>query len=78
MNEMMRVLTKERILVVTQEILRRYGSAKTTVVDVARFLFVSHVTINLSRKAESSYAEGNKFLHVNARTVWATTREPRV
>ena len=35
MNEVV-VLTPERILEVTEDVLRRYGLAKATVVDVAR------------------------------------------
>lgn len=38
-------LTSERILVAAEEVLRRYGPAKTTVVDVARALGVSHGSI---------------------------------
>jgi AcrR family transcriptional regulator len=41
MNEVV-VLTPERILEVTEDVLRRYGLAKATVVDVARALDVSH------------------------------------
>ena len=39
MNENV-VLTPERILEVTEDVLRRYGLAKATVVDVARALDV--------------------------------------
>ncbi|MCH5675901.1 TetR family transcriptional regulator [Streptomyces gilvus] len=38
-------LTTERILEATEEVLRRYGPAKATVVDVARALGVSHGTV---------------------------------
>lgn len=38
-------LTPERILEATEEVLRRYGPAKATVVDVARALGVSHGTV---------------------------------
>ena len=38
-------LTPERILVAAEEVLRRYGPAKTTVVDVARTLGVSHGSV---------------------------------
>lgn len=38
-------LTPERILEVAEEVLRRFGLAKTTVVDVARALGVSHGSI---------------------------------
>ncbi|MFD8544003.1 TetR family transcriptional regulator [Streptomyces sp. NPDC059649] len=38
-------LTPERILEATEEVLRRYGPAKATVVDVARALGVSHGSV---------------------------------
>lgn len=38
-------LTAERILRTTEEVLRRYGPAKATVVDVARALGVSHGSV---------------------------------
>jgi AcrR family transcriptional regulator len=44
MNEAV-VLTPERILEATEEVLRRYGLAKATVVDVARALDVSHGSV---------------------------------
>lgn len=39
------VLTRDRILEAAEEALRRYGPAKTTVVDVARALGVSHASV---------------------------------
>ncbi|MEA2922661.1 MAG: hypothetical protein QOF07_2624 [Bradyrhizobium sp.] len=44
MNETL-VLTPERILEATEEVLRRFGLAKATVVDVARALDVSHGSV---------------------------------
>jgi AcrR family transcriptional regulator len=44
MNEVA-VLTPERILEVTEDVLRRFGLAKATVVDVARALEVSHGSV---------------------------------
>src|SRR5438132_4512763 len=44
MNETM-VLTPERILEVTEDVLRRFGLTKATVVDVARALDVSHGSV---------------------------------
>lgn len=44
MNEAV-VLTPERILETTEDVLRRYGLAKATVVDVARALDVSHGSV---------------------------------
>ncbi|MEU6115265.1 TetR family transcriptional regulator [Streptomyces sp. NPDC047117] len=38
-------LTRERILQATEEVLRRHGQAKATVVDVARALGVSHGSV---------------------------------
>jgi AcrR family transcriptional regulator len=38
-------LTAERVLEATEEVLRRYGPAKATVVDVARVLGVSHGSV---------------------------------
>jgi AcrR family transcriptional regulator len=38
-------LTAERILEATEDVLRRYGPAKATVVDVARVLGVSHGSV---------------------------------
>src|ERR1700754_1317127 len=38
-------LTAERILEATEEVLRRHGPAKATVVDVARALGVSHGSV---------------------------------
>jgi len=44
MNEIV-VLTPERILEVTEDVLRRFGLTKATVVDVARALDVSHGSV---------------------------------
>jgi AcrR family transcriptional regulator len=44
MNEVV-ILTPERILEVTEDVLRRFGLAKATVVDVARALDVSHGSV---------------------------------
>src|SRR3981189_1203709 len=44
MNEAV-VLTPERILEATEEVLRRFGLTKATVVDVARALDVSHGSV---------------------------------
>ncbi|MFD9699518.1 TetR family transcriptional regulator [Lentzea sp. NPDC059081] len=42
---MAEALTAEAILVATEEVLRRYGPAKATVVDVAKALGVSHGSV---------------------------------
>src|ERR1700681_880508 len=39
------ILTPERILEAAEEVLRRFGPAKATVVDVARALGVSHGSV---------------------------------
>ena len=44
MNEVV-VLTPERILKVTEDVLRRFGLAKATVVDVARALDLSNGSV---------------------------------
>jgi len=47
-------LTRERILVAAEDVLRRFGPAKATVVDVARALGVSHAAVyrHVASKAE--------------------------
>ncbi len=59
------VLTPERILDAAEEVLRRYGPAKATVVDVARFLEVSHGTIyrHFPSKAALRDAVTERWLH---------------
>jgi len=58
-------LTPERILDAAEDVLRRYGPAKATVVDVARFLEVSHGTIyrHFSSKAALRDAVAERWLH---------------
>ncbi len=47
-------LTRERILATAEEVVRRFGPAKATVVDVARALGVSHAAVyrHIATKAE--------------------------
>ncbi|GLH69170.1 TetR family transcriptional regulator [Geothrix rubra] len=47
-------LTREQILVAAEDVLRRFGPAKATVVDVARALGVSHAAVyrHVANKAE--------------------------
>jgi AcrR family transcriptional regulator len=47
-------LTRDRILAAAEEVLRRFGPAKATVVDVARSLGVSHAAVyrHIESKAE--------------------------
>jgi AcrR family transcriptional regulator len=56
MNETV-VLTPERILEVTEDVLRRFGIAKATVVDVARALDVSHGSVYRHFPSKASLRE---------------------
>src|SRR5450755_2454525 len=63
------VLTPERILNVTEDVLRRFGLAKATVVDVARALEVSHGSVyrHFPSKASLRQAVAKRWLdRVNA------------
>ncbi|WP_068497976.1 TetR/AcrR family transcriptional regulator [Paenibacillus kribbensis] len=59
------ILTKEQILVATEETLRRFGIAKTSVTDVAKVLGVSHGSIyrHFSSKAELLEGVTEKWLN---------------
>jgi AcrR family transcriptional regulator len=63
MNE--KALTPDRILDAAEDVLRRYGPAKATVVDVARFLEVSHGSIyrHFPSKAALRDAVAQRWLH---------------
>lgn len=71
-------LTPERILDAAEEVLRRYGLAKATVVDVARFLEVSHGTIyrHFSSKAALRDAVAERWLHRVSTPLAAIVEEP--
>ena len=56
MNEVV-VLTPERILDVTEDVLRRFGLTKATVVDVARALDVSHGSVYRHFPSKASLRE---------------------
>ncbi|OLP18423.1 TetR family transcriptional regulator [Leptolyngbya sp. 'hensonii'] len=58
-------LTPDRILDAAEEVLRRFGPAKATVVDVARFLDVSHGSIyrHFPSKAALRDAVAERWLH---------------
>lgn len=58
-------LTPERILDAAEDVLRRYGPTKATVVDVARFLDVSHGSIyrHFPSKAALRDAVAARWLH---------------
>ena len=51
------ILTAERILEVTEDVLRRFGLAKATVVDVARALDVSHGSVYRHFPSKASLRE---------------------
>jgi AcrR family transcriptional regulator len=77
MNETV-VLTPERILEVTEDVLRRFGLAKATVVDVARALDVSHGSVyrHFPSKASLREAVAKRWLdRVNA-PLQAITESP--
>jgi AcrR family transcriptional regulator len=68
MNEVV-ILTPERILEATEDVLRRFGLAKATVVDVARALDVSHGSVyrHFPSKASLRQAVAKRWLdRVNA------------
>lgn len=71
-------LTPERILDAAEEVLRRYGPAKATVVDVARFLEVSHGTIyrHFSSKAALRDAVAERWLHQVSTPLAVIAAEP--
>ena len=51
------ILTREQILDVTEDVLRRFGLAKATVVDVARALDVSHGSVYRHFPSKASLRE---------------------
>ncbi len=57
--------TRERILAAAEELLRRHGIAKTTVVDVARALDMSHANVyrHFASKSELQDAVAERWLH---------------
>ncbi|MFI6402745.1 TetR family transcriptional regulator [Streptomyces sp. NPDC050548] len=72
-------LTAERILEVTEEVLRRHGPAKATVVDVARALGVSHGTVyrHFGTKAALREAVTKRWLDRTASTLARYVTEDR-
>jgi len=75
MNES--VLTSEQILDAAEQVLRRYGPAKTTVVDVARALDVSHGSIyrHFPSKAALRDAVAARWLHRVSKPLRAIVEE---
>ncbi len=65
-------LTTERILEVTEEVLRRHGPGKATVVDVARALGVSHGSVYRHFRTKAALREA-----VTKRWLDRTTQELR-
>ena len=75
-------LTAERILEATEEVLRRHGPAKATVVDVARALGVSHGTVYRHFRTKAALREAvtkrwlDRTTEVLAGIAAATDRDP--
>ncbi|MFE0255200.1 TetR family transcriptional regulator [Streptomyces sp. NPDC059010] len=75
-------LTAERILEATEEVLRRHGPAKATVVDVARALGVSHGSVYRHFRTKAALREAvtkrwlDRTTEVLAAIVADTEREP--
>ncbi|ASB90893.1 HTH-type transcriptional regulator MtrR [Bacillus sonorensis] len=59
------VLTKEQILTATEETLRRFGVAKTSITDVAKALNVSHGTIYRHFKSKKEIFEAATEMWLN-------------
>jgi AcrR family transcriptional regulator len=76
MNEAV-TLTPERILEVTEDVLRRFGLAKATVVDVARALDVSHGSVyrHFPSKASLREAVAKRWLDRVSEPLWAVAQE---
>ncbi|EMF56006.1 MULTISPECIES: TetR family transcriptional regulator [Streptomyces] len=72
-------LTPERILEATEEVLRRHGPAKATVVDVARALGVSHGSVyrHFRTKAVLREAVAKRWLDRTTATLAAVAAEDR-
>ncbi|GGX51638.1 TetR family transcriptional regulator [Streptomyces minutiscleroticus] len=72
-------LTAERILEATEEVLRRYGPAKATVVDVARALGVSHGSVyrHFRTKAALREAVTERWLDRTSRALAGIAAEDR-
>ncbi|MET7570036.1 TetR family transcriptional regulator [Streptomyces sp. NPDC005492] len=72
-------LTAERILEATEEVLRRHGPAKATVVDVARALGVSHGTVyrHFRTKAALREAVTQRWLDRTSQTLSRFVTEDR-
>ncbi|MFF6801003.1 TetR family transcriptional regulator [Streptomyces sp. NPDC012616] len=71
------ILTAERILEATEEVLRRHGPAKATVVDVARALGVSHGSVyrHFRTKAALRAAVTKRWLDRTSQTLSAITAD---
>ncbi|MDF9813133.1 TetR family transcriptional regulator [Streptomyces sp. SPB162] len=74
-----RTLTTDRILEATEDVLRRYGPAKATVVDVARALGVSHGTVyrHFASKAALREAVTQRWLDQSHSTLSAVAAGPQ-
>ncbi|MDJ0344616.1 TetR family transcriptional regulator [Streptomyces sp. H10-C2] len=74
-----RTLTTDRILEATEDVLRRFGPAKATVVDVARALGVSHGTVyrHFASKAALREAVTQRWLDQSHSTLSAVAAGPQ-
>jgi AcrR family transcriptional regulator len=69
--------TRERILDAAEEMLRRYGPAKTTVLDVARALDMSHANVyrHFASKSALQDAVAERWLHRLSATLSESVRK---
>jgi AcrR family transcriptional regulator len=70
--------TRERILLAAEDLLRKHGPAKTTVVDVARALGMSHANVyrHFASKAELHDAVAQRWLTKISKPLDAIVRGP--
>ncbi|WP_165988924.1 TetR family transcriptional regulator [Streptomyces sp. YIM 98790] len=71
-------LTRDRILEATEDVLRRFGPAKATVVDVARALGVTHGSVYRHFPSKTALREAvtERWLDRETGTLDAISREP--
>ena len=71
-------LTRDRIVATAEEVLRRFGPAKATVVDVARALGVSHAAVyrHVSTKAELRDLVVSRWVEATMSPLRAIAAEP--
>lgn len=71
-------LTRERILAAAEDVIRRFGPAKATVLDVARALGVSHAAVykHVATKAELRDLVVGRFAETTMRALRAIAAQP--